>query len=238
MPEFTGRMKHEAAIATSLSDVFAELRSAYDRAEALPWDSFKNRVQDSLEEELVAVYIIVFLMMADDGLQNATLLAQSLGRSWASAHARGLATDLTSNMRRELASGTDPYAVFGDTRVAVLAATEVTRAVSRAELDARRANARAQGRPEPEQKRTAPDQMPGELAGPADGTSLLDVGDGLTALWITERDDRVCPICRPLNRRPAKDWDTLFPAGPPAHPNCRCHLEYVPEQRFQPPNAA
>lgn len=252
MPEFTERFEHEAAIASTMSDVLADARAAYDRGEAMPWDAVKMRTQDVLEDELLAVYVIVFLMMASDGLQNGTVLAQSLGRAWVSAHARGLATAMTTNMRRELASGTPPESVFGDTRVSVLAATEVTRAISRAELDARRSNAAAEGKQKPAMRRDSPDvrpvepvepdeaQVPAEpaTAGASDGGSLLDVGDGLTALWITERDDRVCPICRPLNKRPARDWDTLFPQGPPAHPNCRCHLEYVPARRYRPPDAA
>lgn len=231
MPEFKDRFEYEAKIATGVSDVFAELRAAYDRGEPVPWDRLKTVTQETLEDELTAVYLLVFLIMADDGLQNVTALAQSQGRAWVSTHAKGLATALVGNARRELASGTPADRVFGGQRAAVLAATEVTRAISQAEIDARRANAAA-GKPRPEAPRPSPEERPGEPAPPGPGISgsLLDVGDGLTAIWITERDDRVCPICRPLHRRPARDWDTLFPQGPPAHPNCRCSLEYVPAE--------
>lgn len=46
------------------------------------------------------------------------------------------------------------------------------------------------------------------------------------ALWITEVDAKVCPICRPLHRKPEPTWKHLFPDGPPAHPNCRCELQW------------
>lgn len=42
--------------------------------------------------------------------------------------------------------------------------------------------------------------------------------------WITTPDERLCPVCRPLNGKTAP-LDGPFPGGfmnPPAHPNCRC----------------
>jgi SPP1 gp7 family putative phage head morphogenesis protein len=40
--------------------------------------------------------------------------------------------------------------------------------------------------------------------------------------WHTAADDKVCPICGPLDGKLEKDWLMEFPDGPPAHPNCRC----------------
>lgn len=51
--------------------------------------------------------------------------------------------------------------------------------------------------------------------------------------WLTEHDefgrpdDRVCPICRPLDGEPASVWEGDFPLGPPGHVNCRCDLRPV-----------
>lgn len=50
--------------------------------------------------------------------------------------------------------------------------------------------------------------------------------------WNTNRDEIVCPICRPLNDRVVA-LDATFNAsglrvmGPPAHPNCRCWVSPV-----------
>ncbi len=54
----------------------------------------------------------------------------------------------------------------------------------------------------------------------------LDVIGGL--IWNTAHDERVCPICRPLNGEHAKKGGT-FPGGlyaAPAHPGCRCGMSF------------
>lgn len=48
----------------------------------------------------------------------------------------------------------------------------------------------------------------------------------ITEIWITEKDGFVCPICRPLHKKPREFWDDKFPGGPRAHPRCRCWLIY------------
>ena len=43
-------------------------------------------------------------------------------------------------------------------------------------------------------------------------------------VWFTNNDDRVCPVCGPLNGKEV-DIKAEFTSGisnPPAHPNCRC----------------
>lgn len=44
--------------------------------------------------------------------------------------------------------------------------------------------------------------------------------------WLTSEDEKVCPICAPLDHKLKKDggWQTKFGLieRPPAHPNCRC----------------
>lgn len=48
----------------------------------------------------------------------------------------------------------------------------------------------------------------------------------MVAYWSTERDGRVCPICRPLDGQPESVWVERFPSGPKAHDMCRCFLEW------------
>lgn len=55
----------------------------------------------------------------------------------------------------------------------------------------------------------------------------LTFGVSLDDLWITEKDQRVCPICRPLHNTKRKTWGLEFFSGPPAHPSCRCYIKYV-----------
>ncbi len=54
-------------------------------------------------------------------------------------------------------------------------------------------------------------------------------GETITRIWWTEKDGLVCKICRPLHKKPDTEWAHLFPAGPPAHPRCRCWPEYRTE---------
>ena len=48
--------------------------------------------------------------------------------------------------------------------------------------------------------------------------------------WLTNIDERTCPICQPLNGN-LIPWQATFSTGdimPPAHPNCRCTSVIVP----------
>ncbi len=45
--------------------------------------------------------------------------------------------------------------------------------------------------------------------------------------WLTAEDERVCPVCRPLDHttRESGAWQAAgYPEGPPAHPRCRCRV--------------
>lgn len=45
-------------------------------------------------------------------------------------------------------------------------------------------------------------------------------------IWHTAGDDLVCPVCEPLDGEPEERWSVDIPFGPPAHPYCRCYLDY------------
>ena len=57
--------------------------------------------------------------------------------------------------------------------------------------------------------------------------TMRELGVGVTARWITKRDERVCPVCGPLHNTGPANWADDFAKGPPAHPRCRCYLLYV-----------
>lgn len=54
----------------------------------------------------------------------------------------------------------------------------------------------------------------------------IEEGGGitLTAIWNTEPG--ACPVCEPLHKKPEQAWRKKFRNGPPAHPNCRCWLQW------------
>lgn len=49
-------------------------------------------------------------------------------------------------------------------------------------------------------------------------------------VWVTARDQRVCPICEPFHRHDETEtsgpgaWSVEHPTGPPAHVRCRCFV--------------
>lgn len=54
---------------------------------------------------------------------------------------------------------------------------------------------------------------------------IRKVGFEMIGIWRTAVDDRVCPICAPLEgvREVGGTWSGY---QPPAHPNCRCDIAY------------
>ncbi len=53
-------------------------------------------------------------------------------------------------------------------------------------------------------------------------------------LWYTMQDEGVCKeFCLPLHMEPRYIWELKYPDGPPAHPRCRCHIEYVNDPDFE-----
>ena len=55
---------------------------------------------------------------------------------------------------------------------------------------------------------------------------LTEQGVNTQIRWLTSEDERVCPICYPLDGKLKKDGGWMTKGGmitsPPAHPNCRC----------------
>lgn len=70
------------------------------------------------------------------------------------------------------------------------------------------------------------------VAQSAGGEAGIDLAGGksLEDLWITEADNRVCPVCSPLHRTKRATWKDTRPDGPPAHPRCRCFILYENRQ--------
>ena len=51
-------------------------------------------------------------------------------------------------------------------------------------------------------------------------------GVQMQAIWETNVDERVCPICAPLQGTTRDRWGLAYPSGPPAHVRCRCWLNH------------
>ena len=55
---------------------------------------------------------------------------------------------------------------------------------------------------------------------------LREDGEDPVRRWSTKVDERVCPICGPLDNKKEKVYQKQFQDGPPAHPNCRCRIGF------------
>jgi len=51
--------------------------------------------------------------------------------------------------------------------------------------------------------------------------------------WLTAEDERVCPICAPLDHTTEEVWGQAIAGGPPAHYNCRCRIAVEYKQKVQ-----
>lgn len=207
MPSLKGRRKFERSIKDRLASLFADLLGGIS-----PIDMLGSRFQTILADELTHVYAKAFQNLGSSDLTNNPTLAEALGRQYATERAAKVATSFLRNIGEEATKGVDPATILSASRAENIGTTEVTAAVTVAETSAR------------ESDRSGIPRIVG-----AD----VAVDDGMIAIWVTiggpGGDERTCKICEALDLEPETEWRDQYPFGPPAHPNCRCHLEYVPE---------
>lgn len=59
---------------------------------------------------------------------------------------------------------------------------------------------------------------------------IRNQGVDMIAVWRTNADEIVCPICGPLEGKRREEWPFMVSDGPPAHVNCRCWVNHeLPE---------
>jgi hypothetical protein len=135
-------------------------------------------------------------------------LVNTSALNWANRYAYDLVTGITANTQAALQAAVSGYfqngqtigqlqemisPLFGPVRAEMIAVTEVTRAASQGELDIVKQIVK-------------------------DNPSIQAV-----AVWQTNNDDKVCPVCGPRNHKEqGNGWDE----PPPAHPRCRCWLNH------------
>jgi len=135
---------------------------------------------------------------------------------WARANAQSLSLDLVSTNRQNIGEAIAGFFEEGQTIGFLRERLASLLGPVRAELIASTEITRA--------------AVEGELALVRE---LGKEGVELTAFWITERDERVCPICSPLDGLAESPEGGFAPGGgmgipsPPAHPRCRCWLNHV-----------
>lgn len=140
-------------------------------------------------------------------------MVEARAKNWAARNSLQLANGMVTGTRRRL----DEAARQADSAAAI--AEEMRRAFNRAR--AKRAAITEVTRALVVGEELAADRVESEL------------GWQLQRVWQTERDERVCPICGPLQGKPQWYYGPRVGA-PPAHYNCRCWLVW---QRIYAPAA-
>lgn len=203
MPDLCDRRKYEKALADALNALFSGFAQH-------PWwqfdpMQFKHRVEDVLRPQLRHVYWLALLQLSAE-LGVTVVAADVVTDGWVSRTVGRIGTLITKNTTRQLR----------DAMGKPLPAEEIAKTVERTFSPERAAGIAAT---EVTRANTA-----GEV--PVILSYEKHTGHRLVAIWNTEEDEKVCPICKPLDGLPEAWWQTEALSGPPAHPNCRCWLTY------------
>jgi len=219
MPELASRATLEQRLARDLGKLNRELADEFTAALGDPpsldnvppdkWDEMRTRVQGVLLGALTAMYIAAAeAQMEESGFTVDTVEVNEAAAIWARTYAASLATRFIDNTRKMTQTGIDDLLHNGlsqrdfDARIDAAFGPVRTTQIAGTETT----SAISQG-------------------GLLIGAAMLARGLALKPFWETEEDDRVCPICAPLN-----DTEITNGSYPPAHINCRCRVTWrVPE---------
>lgn len=175
-------------------------------------ESFWTEAENEMQRELAIALLILFTAAArQHGAQYAA--AESAGLRYAAARSQEVAAGYRTNNRERFAG------FVGRWNERSVSGQPMTEADVGREAAGIFGTSRAEAIAVTET--TAAQSAGGEL-GVADS-----VGTSVDDTWFTTDDNRVCPICGPLHGMQRGEWSGEFPSGPPAHPNCRCWIDYA-----------
>ena len=220
--DLPNRDDHEAELLAMLENVFAPWAAALIRGGAINWDRFREQLEQALRDKLAAMFLLIVLVWQDStGLNDPRENAVRAAVDWAVARSQQLSRALVDSVRQgwlELRQRVTGQLALPPDEVRALLDQARARLIAVTEITrAHNAGLRYIAR------------------------RFADItGQELAPFWVTERDEKVCPICRPLHLQGPDVWRDKFPLGPPAHPNCRCWLSWLAgeKNRLQFPRAA
>ena len=247
MSELAGRMALEGDVSRRLSrlssrhrrELLALLGDPPDasRVTAEFWSRVERERQAELLVLLLSVYMASQMQHSEELLPGpvagavAGPLSQA-GRVWSETRAAEVARGAVEGMRAALAQRAATWAELGDAVTRQMVADDVADVIS----------------PTQDAVTAATETTAAQTAGTNAVVQAAQVsGFNLVTRWKTERDDRVCPVCRPLDNKIPDLWGPVLETlvapgggravdaitangGPPAHPNCRCYLVTAPEK--------
>lgn len=221
--ELANRDALEAKFAGRLGSLAARHRSQLRTLLGNPPDvrrvpeTFWLRVQREQEDEMTALLLLIFLASGDEHATAAgvnvtrelVVQAEGAGVDFARKRASLVSTGFVQHSRDMLQTAGERWARSGGD----IPATDIDGTLDSLFGDRRIGGVAA--------NETTQAQYSG-----ADYIIRDTVGVSELDTWFTRTDGLVCEICAPLHREPRSVWETRFPQGPPAHPWCRCWIEY------------
>lgn len=199
MPDLSTRPQHEDALALLIRQVLDEDRRRFEAGGGFSPSSQALRIKTAVADELAGIFTEAAGQIGAAEKWDMSVSGLSTdARIWANVKADALGRDIATHTMERLGPDADLGSIFGEPRARAIGITETTAAISAGE----------------------------------DWTFQWATTNGLigretvTRRWYTERDAQVCEICGPLHRKTEEVWQRMFPQGPPAHPRCRCWLDY------------
>lgn len=221
MPDYAGRGRVEEEIARVMAREMAKIRRAVtdellnagmdvNRTQIFTpdyWSKLSAVIESMMRERLEDVYIDAaeqFLDASSYGMSPEMLRASA--RAWANQAAQNLVTQMNDTSRRMVLESVDKFLAAPMNNAELRRNLEKIFSPRRAELAAITEVTRAASE--------GSERVARELR--SEGVTLV-------AVWQTLVDERVCPICGPRHDKQQGDgWMFL----PPAHPKCRCFVNY------------
>jgi hypothetical protein len=227
MADAPNRSGHESVLT-------ADLLAAY-RGNVPNWEAVERESREKLAASLVVIYLLMLGNMDEDHeLDIADAEAEFAAAGYATARAAEISGELTGGLRDaydRLRSSVDIDDLpMGEPRSDLPPGRGGRRRVSSKDFEAEVEGIFTAGRAstiattEITKAASEAEQRAAAIAR-ANGKNLI-------AVWQTERDGKVCPICAPLDQQPVEVFENDFPGGPPGHPRCRCWLAWVPEEEL------
>jgi hypothetical protein len=228
MPDLISRPKFESRLADELNTLFAkylteiqillsDFNTTLGDINTLP-EALYARLQDEiilvLEAFLIDAYIEAFTTMdgflSDNSSRSSrrgALFVQNDAQDWARIYAPKLAKDLVNTTRQELRR-------IAERSPALPISGQGLRDMIKPAMDLQRAQLIA---------RTELTNVISEAENSAIDKFREQERVTVEAIWYTKLDERVCNICEPRHGKPQGiNWEL----PPPAHPRCRCEVEY------------
>lgn len=207
MPDLATRTSHETEVASLVLLYLQDLEDALRSGQQVDWLQWTTSLAAALARPLASTFLEAAeqLVGEHDGWLGD---GQDRAQQWASQEADWVAARMAATTRNAVAAAQQRWARgVGDNFMADL---EHHFSSSRAESVAITETTEAISQ--------------GENYGAAE---LAAIAILLIPLWVTEEDPDVCERCAAYNRDRQNVWQGDAPTGPPLHPGCRCHLQWV-----------